>query len=192
MCVLVRGREGWLTRLCLHARQCELSLAGAWICMHAFTTSSLRRDWSPQDGRSTHNRTEFCITKMSCKKKNKKKTTCPSLNWHCSISGRLGILICSGILSDRRGEKKLQGQQRFTDGELAQDLCRVAFFFHWGRSMCVINRYEVNNLLSRALAIRAVVMGGAQGRKPGTLFSWSVIYGSGYAWTRWRVVWLSR
>lgn len=113
--------------------------------------------------------------------KKKKKKTCPSLNWHCSISSRSGILICSGILSDRGGEKKLQGQQRFTDGELAQDLCRVAFFFHWGRSMYVINRFEVNNLLSRALAILAVVMGGAQGRKPGTLFSWSVTYGSGYA-----------
>lgn len=38
--------------------------------------------------------------------------------------------------------------------------------------MYVINRFEVNNLLSGALVIWAVVMGGAQGRKPGTLFSW--------------------
>lgn len=54
-------------------------------------------------------------------------------------------------------------------------------FFHWGRSMYVINRFEVNNLLSRALVIRAVVMGGAQGRKPGTLSSWSLTNGSEYA-----------
>lgn len=74
---------------------------------------------------------ELC-TKMSCTKKNHKQTNKKkgySLKWHCRIShNRLGILICSGILSDRRGEKKLQGEERFTDDELAQGLCRVAFF----------------------------------------------------------------
>lgn len=40
-----------------------------------------------------------------------------------------------------------------------------------GRAADVINRFEVNNLLSGALVIWAVAMGGAQGHKPGTLFS---------------------
>lgn len=57
----------------------------------------------------------------------------------------------------------------------------AGLFFHWSSRMDVINKFEVNNLLNRASVIRAVVMGGAQGRKPRTLFSWSVSYGSGYA-----------
>lgn len=44
----------------------------------------------------------------------------------------------------------------------------------------MINRFEVNNLLSGALVIWAVAMGGAQGRKPGTLFSRYVTFGSIY------------
>lgn len=59
--VFARAREGWLTWLCLHTCQCEPWLAGAWICMRVFTTLSLKRDRSPQDGWSPHDRTYFCI-----------------------------------------------------------------------------------------------------------------------------------
>lgn len=196
--VFVRGREGRQTRLCLHTHQREPSRAGAWICMRAFATSSHRRDWSAQDGWSTDFLHPWTMHKNATCGKKKNNNTCHSLKWRCSISpASSGILICSGILSDRREVKRNCKESRGSPMCLGTGSVEAGLFFppHWRRSVDVINRFEVNNLLSRAWVIRAVVMGGAQGREPETPFSCLVTYQLQICrmfwwwWTRWRLVW---
>lgn len=160
-CVFVRGRGGRLTPLCLHRRQRDppsYSSMNMHVCVHEVL--SQERPISPGKVIAPPIRliSSLPTWKMSYIK-----------IYKCHSPGRLWILISVGILSDIRGEKtfKRRALMRNWRGIRAGE----PFFSTVGRAADVINRFEVNNLLSGALAIWAVARGGVQGHKPGTLFS---------------------